>query len=498
MKHSLKTLLALLLVCLLSIGGAALAEIAADPIEPEAGEIEFDLMAPEDGENPDDGAAEDPDATFDDSVRYPIDAATFPDAFFRGFVAQYDANGDGFLSEEELYYVDNMNLIETEVADLKGIELFTNLKYLDVERTKLTRLDVSANTNLEVLYCSYSPISTLTIGEAHDAMLDIECWETKLTGLDVSGCPELKFLDVGFSSVKSLDVSANFELRYLGVFMTQIQSLDVSECEELVGLVATYCEHLTKLTLPETTKLELLNIAWTGLGEIDLTGSPKLQEAMKEKPRTYADDDTKLMFGNVSELDYGVKDRSLSGPRVEITYKDRVVADGKVLYKLEPAKVALNKSGTVTLNKGKTLQLQASVEPEEADTTLTWSSSNEKIATVSQKGKVTAKGAGVATITVKTDNGKTAKLKVKVVVKPTKVKLNKTGAQKLKKGESLQLKATLTPEGATAKLTWKTSNPKVATVSSKGKVTAKKAGTAVITVKTDNKKSAKVKIKVTE
>ena len=86
----------------------------------------------------------------------------------------------------------------------------------------------------------------------------------------------------------------------------------------------------------------------------------------------------------------------------------------KVIDPYTPTGVKLNKSGTVKLAIGKTLQLKATVSPDTAETTLTWSSSNSKIAKVSKNGKVTGLKKGTATITVKTKNGKTAKVKIKV------------------------------------------------------------------------------------
>lgn len=127
-----------------------------------------------------------------------------------------------------------------------------------------------------------------------------------------------------------------------------------------------------------------------------------------------------------------------------------------------------------------------------------YASSKASCATVTSFGVVTARKAGKATITVTTANKKKAKIVIQVVdpSAPTKVALNKTGAVKLKKGKTLQLAATLSPDTATSALTWTSSNKKIAKVSKSGKVTALKTGTATITVKTRNGKAAKVKIKV--
>ncbi len=83
-------------------------------------------------------------------------------------------------------------------------------------------------------------------------------------------------------------------------------------------------------------------------------------------------------------------------------------------FKALPTAVKLDKSGTVTLKKGKKLTLTTTLTPENAETGLTWKSSNKKVAKVSKTGVVKAVGKGKATITVTTANGKTAKVKIKV------------------------------------------------------------------------------------
>ena len=79
----------------------------------------------------------------------------------------------------------------------------------------------------------------------------------------------------------------------------------------------------------------------------------------------------------------------------------------------DPTSVSLNKT-SLTLDVGKSHTLTKTVSPSNAVTSYTWSSSNTSVATVDGNGKVTAKKAGTATITVKTSNGKTANCKVTV------------------------------------------------------------------------------------
>ena len=142
------------------------------------------------------------------------------------------------------------------------------------------------------------------------------------------------------------------------------------------------------------------------------------------------------------------------------------------------AKVKLSKS-KATIEKGKTLTLKATITPSDLpDKSVTWTSSNTKVATVTSAGKVKGVKTGTATITC-TSNSTGAKATCKVTV--GSVKLDKTEATILK-GKTTTLTATVYPSSLTDKsVTWESSNTKIATVTSAGKVKGVKAGTATIT-----------------
>ena len=155
------------------------------------------------------------------------------------------------------------------------------------------------------------------------------------------------------------------------------------------------------------------------------------------------------------------------------------------------------------MTKGKTLQLTATVTPSNATKKeVKWSTSNKNVAMVSPSGLVTTKSAGTAIITCTAQDGSNVKATCKItvknpVVKVTKVTLNKTTATLAPK-ETLTLKATVAPTNATNKaVTWKSSNTKIATVSSSGKVTAKAAGTVTITCRAKDGSGKKATCKIT-
>jgi len=138
-----------------------------------------------------------------------------------------------------------------------------------------------------------------------------------------------------------------------------------------------------------------------------------------------------------------------------------------------------------TLEVGDDVKLAETVEPSDAfDDSVVWSSSNPKVATVDQNGKVTGVAPGTAVITVKAKDGsgKYATCTITVVQsEPEEVDVEKikiTGStKKVAPGKKITLKAVVYPENATNKgVKWKVSNKKYASVNSRGVVTTKKAG----------------------
>ncbi len=147
----------------------------------------------------------------------------------------------------------------------------------------------------------------------------------------------------------------------------------------------------------------------------------------------------------------------------------------------------------LTLGKGEVYTLGYTTKPSETVDKLKWTSSNTKVVTVNQKGVLTAKGIGTATITVKTTKGKTDSVKVTVKKAATSIKMPYS-TRELNVGQTISVNPKIA--GATGSLKWSTSNASVATVSASGKITAKKQGTAVITATTFNGVSGTIYIRV--
>lgn len=151
---------------------------------------------------------------------------------------------------------------------------------------------------------------------------------------------------------------------------------------------------------------------------------------------------------------------------------------------------------TIYIKKGSSHTLGIEVKPFDTTDKLTFKSSNTKVATVSSKGKITAKKTGTTKITI-TSGTKSVTITVKVVAKgnaATKLSVSKKKVS-LKKGTSYSITPIVYPTTTTSRVTFKSSNTKVATVDKYGQVTAKKNGKSTITVKA-GKKTIKITVTV--
>ncbi len=199
--------------------------------------------------------------------------------------------------------------------------------------------------------------------------------------------------------------------------------------------------------------------------------------------------------GNVTANNPGtakISVTSKNGKQDECTV---TVVDKKILV----TSITLDKDD-VTLTEGESITLKTRTSPSNAtEHSFTWTSSDSSVASVDSNGKVTAKKAGSTLITVMTSNKKIAICDIEVrpkVVTATGIAFNVT-SKTIKEGQTFALTVTFTPSDTTNKtLTWETSNANIATVSSKGVVVGKGDGTATITAKTSNGKTASAKITV--
>lgn len=191
---------------------------------------------------------------------------------------------------------------------------------------------------------------------------------------------------------------------------------------------------------------------------------------------------------NVADVDFNGKVTARGAGTATITATTNYFTTATCDVTVNPmlaSSISLNQSA-ITLPVSSTQTLTATVLPANtSDKTVTWSSSDESIATVNANGLVTAVSQGLATITATTNDGSnlSASCNVNVTqVSANAIQLDKTEVE-MSKGQSIKLTATILPAGAPQRVTWSSSDPTVARVVG-GNVYAQEMGECLITART--------------
>ena len=374
---------------------------------------------------------------------YKVYDALEADANKDGKKEKADRNNDGMISIEEIKNVKFINLENKDLtnADLAGLSEAVNCKKIDLENNK-NITDISFIKNLKQLKTLY------------------------LRGTSVTDFTALNDLKAQLESLY-LPTTASTATRMS--FLSD--SLYLKEGQELT------IQQFTKGVFVDSK--EACTITSSNLAAVSITGD-KIKAGTKGQMATLT-----LKAGTTTKT-------------IKVYTTDET-------GKIPTQAVVLNKT-FVTLNPGKTEQLKITYLPDYATAsigTVKWTSSNEAVVTVDAAGKLTAKAAGKAIITAITSDGNVMYCIVTVEnIKVSKITITTTTSNKIATGKKVTLKATVTPSNAYNKgVTWKSSNTKVATVSSSGVVTTKKkmggkTVTITATAKDGSGKKASYKIYV--
>lgn len=266
---------------------------------------------------------------------------------------------------------------------------------------------------------------------------------------------------------------------------------------------------IIKAFTDNTSQRDVINVESISLNKDNLTLEEDSKEQLKvtitPTDATYRNVTWTSSNDSVASVDNSgnVTAKSIGTAVITATTKDGKSAECTVTVKQKEIAIQyiyLN-YGSLSMMKGRSVQITAYIGPDNTtfSKTVKWSSSNENVATVDSDGNVTAIAAGKATITAETVNGKTATCSVSVYENPiTGITLSNSSIT-LKEGSSYIIGTSISPSDTTddKTLTWTSSNPAIATVDSDGNVTAKKAGTTVITATSVNGVTAQCQVMVT-
>ncbi len=161
-----------------------------------------------------------------------INEDSFPDENFRNWILSTSYGEDSILAEEEVANITRMDVRNSDIHLLKGIEYFTALTYLCCSGNYLSSLDLTKNTNLQILLCSNNNLIRLDLSK-NTELTNITCYNNLMTSLDVTGLTKLNKLDCYNNKLTSLNVTGCTALTSLLFYQNNISG------ENMDSLIAT-------------------------------------------------------------------------------------------------------------------------------------------------------------------------------------------------------------------------------------------------------------------
>lgn len=155
--------------------------------------------------------------------------STFDDLYFRKYVQDnFDSDGDGELSSEEIAKVENLDISgELGISSLAGIEVFTNLRTLDCSYLGIESIDLSAFGDLENLNIENNRLSTIDLSH-NSALKVLNCSNNPLTSLNLDFLVNLEYLICDNTGIKTIDLSQNTVLKEVNLDGCDLAFLDLS------------------------------------------------------------------------------------------------------------------------------------------------------------------------------------------------------------------------------------------------------------------------------
>ena len=181
---------------------------------------------------------------------------------------------NGSIPTANISNVPHLNVFDSDISDLTGIEDFTALAYLGCSFNQLTSLDISNNTALTTLHCRNNQLTSLDVTN-NTALIYLYCNSNQLTSLDVTNNTALSGLFCDYNQLTNIDVTNNTALSSLSCENNQLTNIDVTNNTALSSLS---CENnqLTNIDVTNNTALSSLSCENNQLINIDVTNNTAL------------------------------------------------------------------------------------------------------------------------------------------------------------------------------------------------------------------------------
>ena len=425
-----------------------------------------------------------------------VDENNFPDPVLRKKIKKSaDLNNDNILTVNELKVVyffsgDYSNLSDDDyITNFKGIEYLTSVKRLSIDNQRATSIDLSNLSELVTFTCRDSYLTSLDLSN-NPKIERIYVDRSPLSELNVDGCNELVQIDIQMTNMEILDFNLpnlmSITCGSYGSTDYNLKILDLSRCPKLAGIRCTHCPNLEKMYLPKPLSEFMPSSSYVGpnpFGGNYAEGVVLTEDDWKYEGVTWTGSEDSGFSKAVANYKCTHPDALDYEKHIECDLTSKQTSDatcekaGTVEYK---AVLAAGKARDgKAVNETNTVNIPAAKGHKWGDWSITAPASVDKPGTKTRTCSVCGKKetVDVAKLTP-TPTTKPAAGPTKTSEPSVSLTLNKTKAEVVC-GKNLTLKATL--KGSYAKITWKSSDTKVATVDSNGKITAKMAGTVTVT-----------------
>lgn len=408
------------------------------------------------------------------------------EAFKQYCVKEFDRNADGEISFREALEIESIDMVSTDVESLEGIQHMPNLKVLRVSgnesynlepRGKIKEVDLSGNPNLEWLDLSIQQLQSIDLSKT-PKLKSLNVWGNEIRHLDLSVTPLLDGADIASNGMLDVNLKGLEKVENMYLYGNAFESVDVSSLGNAAMLSLDWCGRLKKVVFPENAALKTFYCRNSAIEKLDVSYLPKLEELWCASENTQflyvregqqlshvtTDRDAEYIHPNTVIITGSAKDDHLI---VEKTYFELgpdggqlsipIVADNEVKVTMDADWIS---RPDAKVFKTGTLVLNVAAMPRGTNRSAKvklQAGAREETISVNQ---IDADWISVASVTISPDS---AEVKV---------------------GESITLTATVLPENATDKtVTWSSSNATIAGVDQNGTVTALANGSATIMAK---------------
>jgi len=186
---------------------------------------------------------------------------------------------NGKVNSESLVNITSLDVSNSDIADLTGIQDFTNLKTFKCTGNttvtgKLTKLDVSKNTKLTELYCSYNQLAAVDVTQ-NTLLTSLDLRGNKLVAADVTKNAALTYLNIAQNKLTAIDVTKNPALIYFYAEINDLAAIDLTQNTKLTNL-NLYASDLVTIDLSKNINLTTLDVQSNKLTSLDLTKNLEL------------------------------------------------------------------------------------------------------------------------------------------------------------------------------------------------------------------------------